>query len=202
MADDCEQYNSKSGLTFEQMKDMYAREGINGIMGANEKSYAAIGAMGTAERIKELKHEARQLEGLRSLQRDIFETADRSGWHERKRELPEIIALAHSELSEALEAHRDGMADGETKYRYKVRDVVVDPAHEDGEYIFTDNPEMEDQDGNLILGKPEGVASEFADVIIRLLDASEELGIMTAEVMIHKMRYNKTRGYRHGGKKV
>lgn len=199
MEDDCGQYSPQGGLTFEQMKEMYAREGINSIMGANEKSYAA---MGSSEHIKQLKHEYRQLEGLKSLQKDIFDTAEKSGWHERKRELPEIIALAHSELSEALEAYRDGMGVGETVYRYKTTDIDSNPAYGDPEYTFLKVPETKDVEGNPILGKPEGVASEFADTIIRLLDASEELEVDTVTTLIHKMRYNKTRGYRHGGKKV
>lgn len=199
LTDDCGTYQPNKGLTFQQMKDMYAREGIGAIMGASEKSYAA---MGSSEHIKELKHEYRQLEGLKSLQRDIFETADKSGWHERKRELPEILALVHSEVSEALEAYRDGMAVTETKYRYLTTDINRDLDFEDPKYTYLDYPETEDVEGNSILGKPEGVASELADVIIRILDASEELEIETARVLIHKMRYNKTRAYRHGGKVI
>ena len=38
--------------------------------------------------------------------KDIHETAKAHGWYESNRELPELIALMHSELSEALEAYR------------------------------------------------------------------------------------------------
>ena len=199
MTDECGSYKPKGGLTFQQMKDMYAREGIDAIMGANEKGPAA---MGSREEIKIMKDRQRKFDAMMAVQKEIFETAEKSGWHERDRELPEALALIHSEVSEALEAYRDGMEETSNQYRYKVRDVVVDPAYEDGEYVYMTLPIMEDQEGNPILGKPEGVASELADVIIRVLDYSEQKGIDTIRVMLQKMEYNKTRGYRHGGKRV
>lgn len=197
--DECGTYGPKGGLTFQQMKDMYAREGIGSIMGASEKGPAA---MGSREEIKAMKDRQRKYDALMAVQKEIFETAEQSGWHERDRELPEALALIHSEVSEALEAYRDGMEETSNQYRYNVDDVVVDPAYEDGEYVYMTLPIMEDQEGNPILGKPEGVASELADVIIRVLDYSEQKGIDTIRVMLQKMEFNKTRGYRHGGKRV
>ncbi len=51
-------------------------------------------------------------------------------------------------------------------------------------------------------GKPEGVPIELADVLIRIIDAAEGLGIDLAEDVIEKMTYNEKRSYRHGGKKA
>lgn len=45
---------------------------------------------------------------LRTLQERIHETAKRKGWWDKPRHTGELIALAHSELSEALEAARHG----------------------------------------------------------------------------------------------
>lgn len=199
MEDNCGSYAPKTGLTFQQMKEMYAREGIDSIMGANEKAPAA---MGTREQIKIMKDRQRKYEAMMAVQREIFETAEQSGWHEHDRELPEAIALMHSELSEALEAYRDGMAETSNQYRYKVDDIFIDPAHDDGEYAYTTLPRMENVEGDTVLGKPEGVASELADVIIRILDYSEQKDIETVRVMLQKMEFNKTRGYRHGGKVI
>jgi hypothetical protein len=42
------------------------------------------------------------------MQRDIHDNALAHGWWDEQRSFGELIALAHSELSEALEAYRDG----------------------------------------------------------------------------------------------
>ena len=51
-------------------------------------------------------------------------------------------------------------------------------------------------------GKPEGVAVELADCVIRILDWCAEEGIDIDRIIREKMRYNKTRPYRHGGKVI
>lgn len=49
-------------------------------------------------------------------------------------------------------------------------------------------------------GKPEGVAVELSDAIIRILDLAEAMGFDIEHAMTEKMDYNDTRAYRHGGK--
>lgn len=49
-------------------------------------------------------------------------------------------------------------------------------------------------------GKPEGVGSEFADVLIRLLDTCDVYGIDLAREYERKIAYNRTRPYQHGGR--
>lgn len=49
-------------------------------------------------------------------------------------------------------------------------------------------------------GKPEGVAVELADVLIRIGDWCGRHGIPLEEALRAKMAFNKTRSFRHGGK--
>lgn len=51
-------------------------------------------------------------------------------------------------------------------------------------------------------GKPDDVGSEFADVLIRLLDASAAYGIDLEAEYERKMAYNEKRPWRHGGKRL
>lgn len=101
-------------------------------------------------------------EALEELQADIHGTAIKSGWWEDEKNMGESIALMHSELSEALEAHRHG------------------------------NP-PDDK-----IPEFSGVAAEFADCIIRILDVSKGLDIDVIGALFKKAEFNKTRPYKHG----
>ena len=79
------------------------------------------------------------------------------------------LALIHSEVSEALEALRDG-------------DLALRI--------------------DLERGKPEGLESELADVLIRTLDLAEALGMDMGKTMSVKMAYNEGRPYKHGNRKI
>jgi NTP pyrophosphatase (non-canonical NTP hydrolase) len=50
--------------------------------------------------------------------------------------------------------------------------------------------------------KPEGVASEFADIFIRLLHYCHTRGIDLQAEYDRKTAYNRTRPYKHGGKQT
>jgi NTP pyrophosphatase (non-canonical NTP hydrolase) len=104
----------------------------------------------------------------------IVENNRAKGWHDDPPSFPECIAMLHSEVSEALEAWRiHGLAD------------ATDPV---------DEPNC--------IAKPEGVGSEFADVLIRLLDDCYLFGIDLEAEVRRKIAYNKTRAFRHGGKRI
>lgn len=51
-------------------------------------------------------------------------------------------------------------------------------------------------------GKMEGVPSELADIVIRVMDLCEYYGIDLEKAIAEKHEYNKTRPYKHGGKKL
>jgi NTP pyrophosphatase (non-canonical NTP hydrolase) len=45
-------------------------------------------------------------------------------------------------------------------------------------------------------------AEELADVIIRIMDYAQFAGLDVATELVKKSEYNKTRSYRHGGKRA
>ena len=49
-------------------------------------------------------------------------------------------------------------------------------------------------------GKPEGIAVELADAIIRICDMAGGLHIPLVEALEVKLEYNESRPYRHGNK--
>lgn len=104
-----------------------------------------------------------------------------------------IVALCHSELSEALEADRAGEPLVWLRRTCGVEDVTCD-------YLKgreCDYPQPCDYQED---GKPEGAAVELIDCLIRILDWCARMGIDVEEVMRLKHGYNKTRPYKHGKK--
>jgi len=51
-----------------------------------------------------------------------------------------------------------------------------------------------------LTGKPEGFATELADVVIRVFDLCGQLGIDLSQEIVNKMAYNATRETMHGKK--
>lgn len=104
---------------------------------------------------------------------EVREVNTALGWRTGGNTFGDYIALMHSELSEALEAYRD----------YRLADVTAGY-----------DQELEQP------GKPEGVGSEFADVLVRLLDVADIYGIDLDAEFERKIAYNRTRPYQHGGR--
>lgn len=113
------------------------------------------------------------------------ETAKLKGWWENMdRNVPEQLALMHSEISEALEAYRDPMLD------FAVEDIQY--WSDDGSVYYKQNKE-----GSF---KPEGFGIELADLVIRVCDTCQRYGIDLDRCLREKMLYNLSRPHRHGGK--
>lgn len=121
---------------------------------------------------------------INELVKAAHENAVSKGWLEEDRSFGEIIALMHSELSEALEDFRDGRPINENWYEKKGENgiVVVE--------ISQPSPKW----------KPCGIPSELADVVIRVFDACGRYGIDLEAAIAEKMAFNSTRPQRHGGK--
>ena len=102
---------------------------------------------------------------LNRLAEEIRHINQNNGWNittlgdwEDTYKVPTILALIHSEVSEALEAFR----------------------HNDHENF----------------------GEELADILIRVLDCAPGLGIDIDREVQQKLAKNRTRGFRHGGKRV
>lgn len=132
---------------------------------------------------------------INELAKEVHQNAVDHGWWDKPPTLPEALCLIHAELSEALEEYREGnpliygtcaLAAEDCKYS-GVCDKVGRPGEVDG----IDGP-----------CKPEGIAVELADVILRTLDLMAALGVDVDAVVIAKHKYNLGREYRHGGKAI
>ncbi len=130
------------------------------------------------------------MRSIKELQKAIYENAKAKGFYEDPFNIPEKLALIHSEVSEALEDFRIskyptvGWAEG--WYEHSGVDKF-------------ETSEREEVSGKL--NKPIGFASELADVVIRVLDLAGALDIDMQRAIEEKMAYNATRPHRHGNKK-
>ena len=106
-------------------------------------------------------------------QRVIHQYALDKGWYDNDtRTFGDMCALFHSEISEAYDEYRNG---------HEVTETYLNPA---------------------LPAKAEGVPTELADCVIRILDYCQRVGIDLQTIMERKHAYNLTRSYRHGGKRV
>lgn len=103
---------------------------------------------------------------IKELAAVIHQNAVDHGWWDEPREMPEVVALIHSEWSEALEEARAGRP---LVYKLGVDDDAV-------ALITPDNPRYA-----TLFTKPEGIAVELIDGCIRILDAMGYSGVEMTE---------------------
>lgn len=122
-------------------------------------------------------------DALDILAKKCWEISESKGFHEpseredgivRDASPVERMMLIVSEVSEMMEAYRDDKA--ADSYRQE-----------------------RDKRG---FWKPEGVASELADTVIRCFDYAHNHGVPLGQVVKEKMEYNQTRPHKHGGRTI
>lgn len=121
-----------------------------------------------------------------AMTREVAALVEAKGFRDDRTFGDECMLLV-TEVAEAVEAYRKHGFERWYVNMHGER-VVLDPdgpAHYDS-YTY----------------KPEGVASEFADVLIRLLDDCHRHGVDLFAEYQAKMAYNWTRSYRHGDKNL
>lgn len=119
---------------------------------------------------------------INELVKEAHGNAVNKGWWVEDRSFGEIIALIHSEVSEALEDFRNGYSPREVWYETKTGVAYCNPEERNSDW------------------KPCGIPSELADIVIRVFDACGRYGIDLEQAINEKMTYNATRPQRHGGK--
>ena len=126
---------------------------------------------------------------LNELSKEVHKIAAKKGWWDDPRPtFGDIIALCHAELSEALGAYRLDIP--------MVYYACVGCKDKD----FTDI--ACEPDCKYRVDRPEGIAVELADCILHILDYCGHEGIDIDRIIREKIEYNKTRTYRHGGKRL
>jgi NTP pyrophosphatase (non-canonical NTP hydrolase) len=114
---------------------------------------------------------------LLELMHEVHEFEESKGWKPNNNTFGDSIALLHTEVSEAFETFRE---------------------------IGLEYRDVDKGDGSL--PKPDDVASELADVLVRLLSTWDQfmrpMGCDLEAEFDRKMKYNNSRSYRHGGKRI
>lgn len=139
-------------------------------------------------------------EGLRALQHYCFDNAEEKGFHARGHRLRLGVQLTAENPdqfpTEYIEDTKAALAD---YYANRLMLIVGEgiEAHEE----IRDGHAMDYQyESETKPGKPEGVPSELADILIRVLDLAQEANIDLASVVQSKMLYNAGRPAMHGRK--
>ena len=138
------------------------------------------------------------INGLVVLQDAIKANNFEKGWRSEdspQRNVGELCMLIDSETAEAFEAYRNN----EPNLWFEYNDSGEKTGPTD---YYADSPVRDHVINGKELGKPQGMAAELADVIIRVLDMADELDIPVIDAVLFKHKYNQTRSYRHGGKKA
>jgi hypothetical protein len=119
---------------------------------------------------------------INELGQEIHKNNVAKGFYENEKNIGEMLALIHSEVSEALEADRKGKyktGNPRAINRFIIDEMFVSDFKQCVKDTFED---------------------ELADIMIRVMDLAAFKNIDLEAHIIAKMRYNSLREYKHGKK--
>lgn len=131
---------------------------------------------------------------IESLIKKSHDMAKANGFWDEDRNVPEMLMLIVSELSEGLEALRKDRYAEKSVMHDLHADIVFNSIDEEFHYSSETWKELFEKNVK------NSFEDELADTAIRLFDLCGGMGIDLARHIETKMHYNSTRGYKHGKK--
>lgn len=132
---------------------------------------------------------------INALSFKIHDANRAKGFYSNERNIGELLALIHSEVSEALEAHRANNFYS-VKAGHPERHWYIDGmADKDYGHSFNDDEVFKNQFEKLVKNTFE---DELADIMIRVMDLAAYKGVNLEAHIQAKLRYNKMRPHKHG----
>lgn len=119
---------------------------------------------------------------INAIAKEIHENNKNKGFYDEPKNIGEMLCLIHSEVSEALEADRNG--------KYAQGNIVTINSFRVDEMFVAD----------FKIGVKDTFEDELADIMIRVMDLAAFKGINLEQHILAKMRFNSTREYKHGKK--
>lgn len=119
---------------------------------------------------------------INELSEEIHKNNIDKGFYEEEKNIGEMLALVHSEVSEALEADR--------KDRFSPK-FIKDINDSEDDNVFSDEFKLHVKDT---------FEDELADVMIRIMDLAKHKDVDLEQHIKAKMRFNSLREYKHGKK--
>lgn len=120
--------------------------------------------------------------------KDVHENAVAHGWYDEKISFPEVAAMIHCEISEAIQEYREG------------KPLIYGCCGFNGSYC--EHEQNCDKGKKDCSCKPEGLAVELCDAVMRIFDYLAYCGVDIEAVLVAKHEYNIGRPYRHGDKRI